>query len=50
MPTSLRTAVANYFRNGNRASGTRSEYNTTLNKWIEWGNGTSIEELTRKEV
>ena len=37
MPTTLKTAVANYLRSGNPARGTRAEYLTTLRKWKKCG-------------
>ena len=50
MPTSLSTAVTNYLRAGTLAQGTKAEYQTTLNKWKEWGNGVPLETLGRKEI
>jgi integrase len=50
MPTSLTAAILKYLRTNNRARATRNEYNTTLRKWSEWGNGVPLEELGRKEV
>jgi integrase len=50
MQTSLRTAVTSYLQAGNHAKGTKAEYQTTLNKWQEWGNGVSLENLGRKEI
>lgn len=50
MPTTLKTAVANYLRSRCPARGTRAEYQTTLRKWKEWGGGVSIERLGRKEI
>ena len=50
MPTTLRTAIAKYFRGNDRAPRTRNEYYTTLKKWSDWGNGVPLEELGRKEV
>jgi integrase len=50
MPTSLKTAVANYLRSGNPAWGTRAEYRTTLRKWQQWGGGVPIERIGRREV
>src|SRR5687768_13661846 len=50
MPTSLNTAVTNYLRAGTLAQGTKAEYQTTLNKWREWGNGVPLETLGRKEI
>ena len=50
MPTTLETAVANYLRSGNPSRGTRSEYQTTLRKWKEWGDGVPIERLARKNI
>jgi integrase len=50
MPTTLKTAVANYLRSRCPARGTRAEYHTTLRKWNEWGGGVSIERLGRKEI
>lgn len=50
MPTTLKTAVANYLRSRCPAHGTRAEYQTTLRKWKEWGGGVSIERLGRKEI
>ena len=50
MPTQLRSAISQYLRVNNRASTTRKEYQTTLKKWTEWGNGVPIEQLGRREV
>lgn len=50
MQTSLKTAVTNYLLAGNHAKGTKAEYQTTLNKWQEWGNGVSLETMGRKEI
>ena len=50
MPTTLKTAVAKYLGSRSPASGTRDEYQTTLNKWEEWGGGAEIENVGRKEI
>ncbi len=50
MPTTLKTAVTKYLRTGNPARATRNAYHTTLKKWIEWGGGVPVENLSRKEV
>ncbi|MGE5192180.1 MAG: tyrosine-type recombinase/integrase [Deltaproteobacteria bacterium] len=50
MPTALKTAVSNYLRSAGAARGTRAEYQTTLHKWKQWGNGVPIERLGRKEI
>ena len=50
MSTTLKAAVAKYLRAGRPARGTRDEYQTTLRKWSQWGDGISIEELGRKEI
>jgi integrase len=50
MSTSLKTAVARYLRSGRPARGTRNEYQTTLQKWKEWGGGVPVERLGRREV
>jgi integrase len=50
MQTSLKTAVTSYLQAGNHAKGTKTEYQTTVNKWQEWGNGISLEKLGRKEI
>src|SRR5688572_17620057 len=50
MATTLRAAVAKYLSSGSPAHGTRAEYRTTLKKWSEWGGGTPIERLGRKEI
>lgn len=50
MPTTLRTAVTSYLQAGTLAKGTKAEYQTTLNKWQQWGNGISLEQLGRREI
>ena len=50
MPTTFETALEKYLRGRNLASGTRDEYVATLRKWKRWGNGASIEELTRRNI
>jgi hypothetical protein len=50
MPTSLHAAVASYLSSGRPARGTRDEYQTTLQKWTQWGNDVSIEQLGRREI
>ena len=50
MPTPLRSAINQYLRANIRASTTRKEYQTTLKKWTEWGNGVPIEQLGRREA
>ncbi len=50
MPTTLRTAVANYLRSGSPARGTRAEYHTTVRKWQQWGQGVPLEKLGRREI
>lgn len=50
MSITLETAVANYLRSGNPSRGTRSEYQTALRKWKEWGDGMPIERLARKNI
>jgi site-specific recombinase XerD len=50
MPTTLKTAISTYVRAANLAQGTRAEYQTTLSKWKQWGNGVHLEKLCRKEI
>ena len=50
MQTPLITEVTNYLRAGTLAQGTKAEYQTTLNKWKEWGNGVPLETLGRREI
>lgn len=50
MQTSLRAAVESYFRMYPRSRGTRNEYNSTLRKWEQWGQGGPIEDLQRKDL
>lgn len=50
MATTFYTAVANYLRATNPARGTRAEYQTTLRKWSQWGQGVPIEKVGRKEI
>lgn len=50
MPTTVRTAAESHLRAKALASGTRSEYLSTLRKWETWGGGGPIEELRRKEI
>jgi hypothetical protein len=50
MQTTIETVVAKYLAAGNPARGTRDEYQTTLKKWKQWGNGVAIEQLGRKEI
>jgi hypothetical protein len=50
MQTSLHAAVESYLRAKALSRGTRNEYFSTLRKWEEWGEGTPIEELRRKDV
>ena len=50
MPTPLQSAINQYLRVNIRASTTRKEYQTTLKKWTELGNGVPIEQLGRREV
>ncbi len=37
MPTPRGTAVTNYLRAGKLSPGAKAEYQTTLNKWKQWG-------------
>ncbi len=50
MPTTLKAAISNYVRAANLAQGTKAEYQTTLSKWKQWGNGVPLEKLSRKEI
>ena len=50
MSTTVQAAITKYLPSGNPAHGTRSEYQTTLRKWKQWGHGGSIEQLQRKEI
>lgn len=50
MPTTLKIAMANYFRTATLAHGTTAEYQTTLSKWKQWGNGVPLEKLSRKKI
>jgi hypothetical protein len=50
MGTMLNTAVESYLRAKTLARGTRNEYRSTLRKWDEWGAGSTIEELRRKDI
>jgi hypothetical protein len=50
MPTSLRSAISSYLAAGKPACGTRKEYQTTLRKWSDWGQGVPLEQLGRKEL
>ncbi|HVW02037.1 MAG TPA: site-specific integrase, partial [Planctomycetaceae bacterium] len=50
MPTSLHAAVASYLSSRRPSRGTRDEYQTTLQKWTQWGNDVSIEQLGRREI
>ena len=50
MATNLEDAVDGYLRVKTLSAGTRSEYSTTLKKWMEWGEGVPVEQLRRREV
>ena len=50
IPTTLRTAAEGYFRAKALSRGSRNEYLTTLRKWEEWGAGTPIEQLQRRDI
>lgn len=50
MPTTLKAAISTYVRSANLAQGTKAEYQTTLSKWKQWGNGVPLEKLSRKEI
>jgi hypothetical protein len=50
MPTTLKSAINSYVRAANLAQGTRAEYQTTLSKWKQWGNGVPLEKLSRKGI
>ena len=50
MGTMLNIAVEGYLRAKTLARGTRNEYRSTLRKWDEWGAGSTIEELRRKDI
>lgn len=50
MPATLKAAVTNYLQAGALAQGTKAEYQTTLNKWKQWGNGVPLEKLGRNEI
>src|SRR5262245_16673804 len=50
MQTTLNAVVENYLRAKALSRGTRNEYFSTLRKWEQWGNGTAIEELRRKNI
>jgi hypothetical protein len=50
METTFLTAVSNYLGASELAQGTKAEYQTTLNKWKQWGKGGPIEKLGRREI
>jgi hypothetical protein len=50
MVTTLEAAVESYLRAKALSRGTRNEYSSTVRKWEQWGHGTPIEELRRKDV
>jgi hypothetical protein len=50
MQTTLSAAVESYLRAKTLSRGTRNEYFSTLKKWDQWGGGTPIEELRRKDI
>ena len=50
MQTTLNAAVESYLRAKTLSRGTRNEYHSPLRKWEQWGGGTPIEELRRKDV
>ena len=50
MQTTLNVAVESYLRAKSLSRGTRNEYFSTLRKWEQWGGGTPIEELRRKDI
>lgn len=50
MQTTLNSAIESYLRSKALTRGTRNEYSSTLRKWNEWGQGTAIEELRRRDV
>jgi hypothetical protein len=50
MQTTLNAAVESYLRAKTLSRGTRNEYFSTLRKWEQWGGGTPIEELRRKDI
>jgi hypothetical protein len=47
MPTSVRNAVEMYLQARDPAHGTRSEYRTTVKKWMAWDEQVSLEKLDR---
>jgi len=50
MQTTLNAAVESYLRSKSLTRGTRNEYFSTLRKWAEWGGGTPIEQLRRRDI
>ena len=50
MGTMLNIAVEGYLRAKTLARGTRNEYCSTVRKWDEWGAGSTIEDLRRKDI
>jgi len=50
MSTTFEELVLRYLRAGKPARGTRDTYLSTVKKWEQWGDGTPIEQLGRKEI
>jgi hypothetical protein len=50
MPTNLKNAAKKYLRSRKASKGTQDEYNTTLNKWRDWGRGVPVEKIDRKGI
>lgn len=50
MPTSLSSAIDQFLKSSKPSQGTKAEYQTTQRKWEAWGQGESIEQLSRKHV
>jgi hypothetical protein len=48
--TTLNAAVESYLRAKKLFRGTRNEYSSTLRRWEQWGGGTPIEHLRRKDI
>ncbi len=50
MSTTVKDLVQSYLRAGRPSRGTRDTYLSTVKKWEQWGDGTAIEQLGRKEI
>jgi site-specific recombinase XerD len=50
MQTTLSEAVESDLRAKTLSRGTRDEYASTLRKWEQWGDGTAIEQLRRRDI